>query len=328
MNYSFLNSSIDEVSNSDVINPFILKNCANEIKKAVEFLASDNRILHIHGFLGTGKRQIINYISNFTDINVIKLEYYCKVSTVSDDILLSFIDTLQKIYAKNIINNRISTLAVKFNQLVEETQRPILIILHSLDDITEKNIQLVINMLESLENQEQVKIIISTRGIAQDILGNKLQIDNRLFIKGFSKDIFKMFVEHSQMDYNEKTLENFYKCTRGYYYYTALVFKIVKAMNITLNEFMEKYTLSGTNFDEYLGMTYVNLIPTAIRNFFWFLRTVRHGLSLNALAAFELYDEFSLEYLKTNLMIFIANEIVYVQDYFHQNIDISIPQKT
>ena len=58
------------------------------------------------------------------------------------------------------------------------------------------------------------------------------------------------------------------------------------------------------------------------------MRTIRHGITTNALAIFELYDEFSVEYLKSNLMIFMVNETIYVQDYFQQNIDISIPTKT
>ena len=99
-------------------------------------------------------------------------------------------------------------------------------------------------------------------------------------------------------------------------------------MKIDLSEFLQKFAQSGMNFDSYLGVTYINLIPTTIRNFFWFLRTIRHGLSFNALAVFELYDEFSIEYLKTNLMIFQVDETIYVQDYFLQDIDISIPEKT
>ena len=99
-------------------------------------------------------------------------------------------------------------------------------------------------------------------------------------------------------------------------------------MEISLNDFLQKFNQSGMSFDSFLGVTYINLIPTTIRNFFWFLRTIRHGLTLNALAIFELYDEFSIEYLKTNLMIFQVNETIYVQDYFLQNIDISIPPKT
>ena len=98
-------------------------------------------------------------------------------------------------------------------------------------------------------------------------------------------------------------------------------------MKIDLSEFLQKFAQSDMSFDSYLGVTYINLIPTTIRNFFWFLRTIRHGLSLNALAVFELYDEFSIEYLKTNLMIFQVHETIYVQDYFLQDIDISIPEK-
>ena len=67
--------------------------------------------------------------------------------------------------------------------------------------------------------------------------------------------------------------------------------------------YLEKFALSGRSFDSYLGMIYINLIPNTIRNFFWFLRTIRHGITTNALAIFELYDEFSVEYLKSNLMI-------------------------
>ena len=76
--------------------------------------------------------------------------------------------------------------------------------------------------------------------------------------------------------------------------------------------------MSGMNFDTYIGATYLNLIPQAIRNFFWFIRTVRHGLTLNALAVYELYDEFSISYLKTTFMIFEAAETIYVLDYFQQ----------
>lgn len=99
-------------------------------------------------------------------------------------------------------------------------------------------------------------------------------------------------------------------------------------MKAQLGDFLGKFAQSGMSFDSYLGLTYINMVPATIRNFFWFLRTVRHGLTLNALAVFELYDEFSLEYLKNNLMIFQVGETVYVQDYFQQNIDISIPAKT
>ena len=126
----------------------------------------------------------------------------------------------------------------------------------------------------------------------------------------------------------DRAIEDFYKATRGYYYYAALTSKIVQAMEINLSEFMQKFNQSEMSFDSFLGVTYINLLPNTIRNFFWFLRAVRHGLSLNSLAVFDIYDEFSINYLKTNLMIFQVGEMLYVQDYFLQKIDLCIPKKT
>ena len=159
------------------------------------------------------------------------------------------------------------------------------------------------------------------------LLGNIIE-DKKIFLKALSKDIFRDYLSQNKISASPKLIEDFYKMTRGYYYYTMLSIKIIQAMKLDLNEFLQKFNQSGLSFDSYLGLTYVNLVPTSIRNFFWFLRTVRHGLSLNALAVFDLYDEFSIEYLKTNLMIFQSDDILYVQDYFLQKIDISIPAKT
>ena len=132
----------------------------------------------------------------------------------------------------------------------------------------------------------------------------------------------------NHVEASAKNIEDFYKYTRGYYYYLALSIKIMQAMDISLAEFIRKISQSGTNFDSYLSMAYINLIPSVIKNFFWFLRTIRHGISLNTLAVYELYDQFSIDYLITNLMIFQVDETLYVQDYFLQKLDISIPQKT
>ena len=334
MTYQFLNNSIDindvVLPNSDKIHPLLLKNDDADIKKALAFLATDEKFLYVHGFLGTGKRQFINYVADFLQKDVIKLEYYCKESTVCDDILLYFIDIIEKTALSKAINlnTKVTTLAVKFQTYISSIKKPFIIILHSFDDISQDNSNLVSqNLQEALTKNSNLKVILSTRALVQGILGN-IKFDKKIFLKAFSKDIFKEFLTTSQINCTDTTLDDFYKYTRGYYYYTALSIKIIQAMKISLNDFLEKFAMSGMNFDSYLGITYINLIPNTIRNFFWFLRTVRHGLTFNALAVFELYDEFSIEYLKTNLMIFQVGEIIYVQDYFQQNIDISIPAKT
>ncbi len=333
MDYEFLNSSIEKdniiLPNSDKINPFLLKNNYADFIKAIDFIASEEKFLYIHGFMGTGKRQFVNYITEFLNKDVIKLEYYCKNATVCDDILLAFSDIIDNLSISKAINlnAKITTLNVKFQQQISSIKKPFLIILHSLDDILPENKALVSECFAKLLKEDNVKVIVSTRALSPEILPGVSE-DRKIFLKAFTKEVFKDFLASNQITAAERTLEDFYKYTRGYYYYTALTVKIIQAMKIDLSEFLQKFAQSGMNFDSYLGVTYINLIPTTIRNFFWFLRTIRHGLSFNALAVFELYDEFSIEYLKTNLMIFQVDETIYVQDYFLQDIDISIPEKT
>lgn len=333
MDYEFLNSSIEKdniiLPNSDKINPFLLKNNYADIIKAIDFIASEEKFLYIHGFMGTGKRQFVNYVTEFLNKDVIKLEYYCKNATVCDDILLAFSDIIDNLSISKAINlnAKITTLNVKFQQQISSIKKPFLIILHSLDDILPENKALVSECFAKLLKEDNVKVIVSTRALSPEILPGASE-DRKIFLKAFTKEVFKDFLASNQITAAERTLEDFYKYTRGYYYYTALTVKIIQAMKIDLSEFLQKFAQSDMNFDSYLGVTYINLIPTTIRNFFWFLRTIRHGLSFNALAVFELYDEFSIEYLKTNLMIFQVDETIYVQDYFLQDIDISIPEKT
>ena len=284
--------------------------------------------MHVHGFMGTGKRQYINYINEFISNDVIKLEYYCKEATVCDDILLNFNEIIeQKSISKAVnFNTKITTLNVKFQQQITAIKKPFLIILHSFDDVQEQNVKLIKDLLISIAKEENTKIIISTRAM-QPFALNDLKEDRKIFLKAFTKEIFKAFLQENKINATENALDDFYKYTRGYYYYLALSTKIIQAMKTDLNEFLLKFNQSGLSFDSYLGMTYINLIPTSIRNFFWFLRIIRHGITLNALAIFEIYDEFSIEYLKANLMIFQVGEMLYVQDSFIQEIDIAIPNK-
>ena len=99
MNYNFLDSSIDVenfvLPSSKNITPILLKNNNLEVVKALKFLCSTNKILNVHGFLGTGKRQFINYFSEFIAKDVVKLNYYCKAATVCDDIQIALINYLE-----------------------------------------------------------------------------------------------------------------------------------------------------------------------------------------------------------------------------------------
>ena len=333
MEYKYLDEKINienlTLSDSSKINHYLLKHNNAEIIKALKFFSGNEKLLYLHGFLGTGKRQFINYTIDFINKEVIKLKYICKPSTVCDDILLSFIEIVEQHSLSKAVNHnaKITTLAVKLEQYISSIKKPFVIILESYDDIEEKNKKLVEDFLHNIIKEENVKIVLSTRAMIQDILGDN-KVDKKIFLKGFSKEVFKEYVRSNKINGTDSGFDDFYKYSRGYYYYTALAIKIMQSMELSLNDFLAKFTMSGMSFDSYLGLTYINLIPNSIRNFFWFLRSIRHGISINALAILELYDEFSIGYLTNNLMIYQENETLYVQDYFQQDIDISIPTKT
>lgn len=333
MDYKFLDSDTritDIISNkSDKIDKFLLKHLSDETEKVLNFFNTEDKLLYIHGFLGTGKRQFINYISEFINKDVIKLEYYCKSSTVCDDILLSFIDEIEKNALANAVIHtaKITTLAVKFQQYLSSIKKPFLIILHSYDDILSENVELVSNCLSEALKNSNVKMIISTRAMLQNLVKD-VEPDTKIFIKAFSKDLFRSVIQSYKITGTDEDIENLYKQTRGYYYYTVLTAKVIQETKSTIGEFLKKLEMSGMTFDSFLGYTYINLIPTAIRNFFWFIRIIRHGISLNALAVIGIYDEFALEYLMNNHIIFQTGDMVYVHDYFQQDVEVDIPQKT
>jgi hypothetical protein len=240
MKYNFFNTLVDKdnliLPSSDKINSYLLKNNHAEMVKAIDFIDSEEKFLYVHGFLGTGKRQFINYLSEFLNPDVIKLEYYCKQGTVCDDILLSFCDVIDNLAISKIVNlnSKITTLPVKIQQQISSIKKPFLIILHSLDDIGKENLELVIECFSKLLVNDNVKIIVSTRALNPDILGN-VKEDRKIFLKAFTKEVFKEYVLSNKIEAADKTLEDFYKYTRGYYYYTALAIKIVQAMNTSLD---------------------------------------------------------------------------------------------
>ncbi len=314
---------------SEKIDNCLLKNSKNDVIKAIDCLNSEDNFLYIHGFLGTGKRQFVNYLCEYLSNDVITLEYFCKEATVCDDILLSFIGEIEKHSASRStnLNAKITTLNVKFQQLLEQIKKPTLIILNSFDNIQETNKQLVLDIISKFVKTPNVKIITTTCALIPDLTGIS---DNSktIFLKAFTKDIFKEFILKNEIKINDKQIEDLYSLTRGYYLYALLSIKIIQTLGITATEFLQKAKNAGSDFDGYLGELYVSLIPTSIRNFFWFLKAVRHGLSLNALAIFEIYDEFSIQYLISNMILFKENEIIYLHDYFAQRVSTILPKNT
>jgi len=332
MEYKFTDIVADSSFNpkeSDKINRCLIKNTNNDIIKAIEFLNSDEKLLYIHGFIGSGKRQFVSYICEYILNDVKILQYFCKEATVCDDILLSFTDILQESSSTKTVsfNAKITTMSERFMQLISAVKKPVLIILHSIDNINDNNLKILNDTLTKVLKEPNIKIIMTTCALKTNIIG-EFDEDRRIFLKAFTKEIFNEYLQENNITASGRQTDDLYAVTRGYYFYTTLSIKIMQSLNISVAEFLQKIKNTDLSFDKYLGELYISLLPSAIRNFFWFLRAVRHGLSLNALAILEIYDEFSIQYLTSNLIAFVVDDYIYLHDYFAQRVDIILPVNT
>ncbi len=328
---NFVNSNIDKDNIASIksthISTFLRENSTAELKKIYEFYSSNQSMLFLTGFGGTGKRLIIEHSEGFLAPNVLRLEFDCKAATVCDDILLHFIDIMQKTPdVKKILSPKIENFAKTLSRYISVCTFPILIFINTFDNVQEKNAKLILDFLFSVANYNKVKIIITAKTFDSALIPADVDYV-KIISKPLKKAIFTEYIRSKNIEFNESEIEELYRLTRGYYYYTRLSSCVVVNMGITLKEFLLRCNNAGKIFDRYLCDIAISILPLPIRNFFWFLLLLRHGISYDALSILNLYDEMSVKHLLKNGYIYETTGVIYVSDYFHSDVEIIIPVK-
>ena len=150
----FVNNNINK---NDIVNiksthisTFLQENSITELKKIYDFYASEQSILLLTGFGGTGKRLIIEHSEGFLAPNVLRVGYDCKAATVCDDILMHFIEVMQKTPdAKKIFSPKIENFAKTLNRYISVSTFPVLIFINTFDNVQKKNSKLILDFLFS-----------------------------------------------------------------------------------------------------------------------------------------------------------------------------------
>ena len=328
---TFINTKInrDDVANikSTHISPFLQFNNASELKKIYDFYSSRQQLLVLTGFGGTGKRLLIEHSLGFLAPNVLRLEYDCKSATVCDDILLSFIDIMQKTPdVKKLVSPKVENFVKTFNRYVSISNSPIVIFINSFDNIQEKNTKLVLDFLFSVLNYDKVKLIITGKTFDSNSIPKSFEFV-KIISKPLTKSFFIEYIKSKNVQAEDVELDELYRLTRGYYYYTKLLAAVLLETKLSVRDFLAKSKDSGKIFDKYLSDVALASLPIPIRNFFWFLLVLRHGISYDALSVFDLYDEMSVKYLLQNGYVYENAGTICVSDYFHSNVEILIPIK-
>lgn len=326
MNYQFLNIFLDPkellTQSNKVINPFLLENNTSQIEKIYDFYKSNVNLLYVNGFLGTGKTEIIDYSTAFLAPETIVLKYNCFNSTILDDILLSFFTVFKKMSAQNIILEpkvKTENFSQKVNSYFSQIDRPFVIIMDSFEDVLEENRQEILDFIFHLNSMQKVKIIIIGKTFESKYFKN-VNID-RITTLALENTTFEKYLKSEKIKFSNSDLEELYKYTRGYYFYTLFSIKLMKKENLPLFDFLIKFKNSFIPFPKFLEKQIIALIPPTEKSLLWLLSIIRHSISISLLKKLGFYDEEKFKFLVENNILAHENSQVYVQEYLKEEIE-------
>lgn len=329
MQYKFLNIFLDPkellAQSKTSIDPFLLENNANQIQKIYEFYKSNINLLYVNGFLGTGKAKVVKYSLAFLSAETIVLKYNCFNSTILDDMLLSFFKEFKKLSAQNIISEpkvKTENFTQRINSYFSQIEKPFVVVLNSFDEILDENRQEILDFILHLNSLEKIKIILIGRTFESKYFEG-IQVE-RVTNLALEKHIFDKYMKSEKIKMTNVLLDEFYKHTRGYYFYTKLSVKLMKQDSLTLYDFLIKLRDSFLPFSVFLGKQSLNLIPSIDRNFFWFLSMVRHPISIDLLKKLNFYNEERINFMIDNFIIIEDDYELYVGDFLKEQADESI----
>lgn len=332
MKYQFLNFFLEKKDllkqNSEVIDPFVLENNKENLENIYDFYGSEKPILFVNGFMGTGKKQVVNYSLNFLSKEAIVLWYNCFETTILDDILLCFFNEFKKLQTQGIISGlkvKTENFTAKINAYFTSIEKPFVIVLNSYDSIQKENLQEIVDFINHVIGFEKVKIVIISRTLDRKSFDDDSKYE-RMTLSALDKTLFEKYLKQKKISFSSSQLDDLYKHTRGYYFYTSLTTSILKYKNYEVKDFMESFKLSFLSYNKFLEKEIIDIIPAISVQFFWLLCIMRHGVTNQILKQMHYYNEENIDFLTKNLLLVQSNGLIFVHDYFREQMDISIPE--
>ena len=298
------------------ISPFLIENNVNKIENILEFFNTPSPLLLVNGFLGTGKVQVVNQALSFLNENVITLKYNCFETTILDDILLEFFDNFKKLTAQGIIpipKTKTDNFTQKINAYFDNTDKPVLIIINSFEQILKDYKQEILDFFFHLSKSYKIKTIIISRKFDYEDFKQNYQ---RISINALEKGIFEKYLREEGFKQIGPLSDELYKYTRGYWFYATLAIKIMQIRKLSLADFMSGYTQSFQTFNDFILREALSLIDPVSGHLFRFLTIMRHPVNIKLLRTLNLYDAERIAYFVDNLVLTREGAMIYLQDYY------------
>ncbi len=315
----FITEVVDKkaIQKQDIgINPFLIENNSEKIEQILNFFKSENPLLLINGFMGTGKIMVTNQALSFLNEDVITLKYNCFETTILDDILLEFFDNFKKLTVQNVIKipkTKTENFTQKINAYFESIDKPVVVLLNSFEQVLIDNKQEILNFISHLSKYKNIKIII----IGRKFDYNDFKMDyEKISVGALDKGIFEKYLKSEDFKQIGPLSDELYKYTRGYYLYTTLAIKIMQIRKLNLADFLSGYTKSFLSFNDFILREALSLVDPVSGHLFRFLTIMRHPVNVNLLKTLNLYDADKISYFTDNLVLTREGSLIYLQDYY------------
>jgi len=303
------------------MNEFVLENNGALLRKVYGFFQHQESILLVTGFFGTGKTQITNHLLSYIDRGVYSLKFNCSNSTKLDDILLNIWAQLILIAPDNEL--RAHTVAYSFqekiNSFFSETSSNIVITLYDFDQISQENSIEIIDFLALISKNINLKIIITAKTFDTTLLPENI-LYSKVILKAFNRAIFEKYLKSNNLKATSRIIDELYKITRGYYFYTDISIKILKQKDLSVSDYLVAYTNSAMSFDKFLAKAFISMLPLEVRRNLLLLSLIRHPANSKMLDCIESYDKYAIDYLRLNKFVKLVGDEIIINNYFAKGI--------
>ena len=329
MNDKFLNQKINikDLTPDSPYNPYLIGNNEKQVSQICDFLQNNKKLLLLNGFAGTGKGEILNYVTSHLNPDVVFIKYMCLETTILDDMLLSFFESFRNYAIKGTITlpkRKVDNFTQKINSYFNAIKNPIVVVLHSFQSILKENKKDILNFIEHLEKFENVKIILSSRTFDYEEFNN---VDyDRVSVLAFSKEYFEKYLKESGIKNIGPLSNELYKQTKGYYNFINLSIRIMQLRQYSLVKFLEAFSKSAMSFSGFVRKEALMLIDPVSLHLFRLLALMRIPIHINLIKSLHLFNQERIYFFVQNHILSVDGESLYLKDYYREIIEQQIQQ--
>ena len=321
-NFLSINSSYNDFASyeSRDINKYVLENQDVVLSKVYGFFQKPDNVLLVSGFFGTGKTQVVKHLLNYLDKTVSSFKLECSASTTLDDIMLllwaqfiSQADNAEIAYHYR----QVSSFQDKITGCFSELNSNIVITFFDFDLIDDKNLNDILDFIWTVSKDEKVKVVIVSKTFDTTLIPEDVTY-TKVILKALSRIVFEKFLQDKGIKATPRIYDELYKITRGYYFYTEISALILLKKELSVSDFLVAYTNSGMSFDKFLAKAFISMLPDEVFNLLVILAFIRHPVNSQMLDYLEVYDQYSIDYLKQNRFIKVSDDLFILNNYFRK----------